>query len=95
MHARTLAIVNADDYGLTPGVNRAIEQAHLAGFVTSTTVMVNGDAAGEVSELPSVSVSLSIGLHVNLTLGQPTTDASRVPTLVGGGRMLSFTSVAS
>lgn len=83
LHARTLAIVNADDYGLTPGVNRAIEQAHLAGFVTSTTVMVNGDAAGEVSELPSVSVSLSIGLHVNLTLGQPTTDASRVPTLVG------------
>ena len=79
---RTLAIVNADDYGLTASVNRGIEEAHLAGFVTSTTVLVNGEAAGEVAELRRISGSISIGLHVNLTLGRPATDASRIPTLV-------------
>ena len=33
-------IVNADDYGLTPGVSRGILEAHLKGIVTSTTVMM-------------------------------------------------------
>jgi chitin disaccharide deacetylase len=77
---RSLVIVNADDYGLTMGVNRAIVDAHLAGIVTSTTVLVSGEAAGDAAELPS---SMSVGLHVNLTLGRPTSDASRIPTLVG------------
>ena len=82
MKPRTLAIVNADDYGLTAGVNRAIEEAHQAGFVTSTTVLVNGDAAGEASELARVAASMSVGVHVNLTLGGPTADPARIPSLV-------------
>ena len=92
---RTSLVVNADDYGLTAGVNRAIEEAHLAGFVTSTTVIVAGEMAGEVSELHRTCEAISIGLHVNLTLGRPTTDPSRVPTLVGSdGRFHSRASLA-
>ncbi len=34
-------IVNADDFGRSPGINRGILETHLRGIVTSTTVMVN------------------------------------------------------
>jgi predicted glycoside hydrolase/deacetylase ChbG (UPF0249 family) len=36
-------IVNADDFGLTRGVNRAILECHQRGMVTSTTLMANSD----------------------------------------------------
>jgi predicted glycoside hydrolase/deacetylase ChbG (UPF0249 family) len=85
-----LLIVNADDYGLTQGVNRAIEEAHAAGVVTSTTVLASGRAAAAAGELPSRWPELDVGLHVNLTLGVPVSDPATVPTLVDGeGRLLS------
>ena len=42
---RTL-IVNADDFGLSPGVNDGVLQAHVAGIVTSASLMVRRRAAG-------------------------------------------------
>jgi predicted glycoside hydrolase/deacetylase ChbG (UPF0249 family) len=36
--------VNADDFGLTPSVNRTIVKAHSRGIVTSSTLMANGAA---------------------------------------------------
>ena len=83
-------IVNADDYGLTAGVNRAIEEAHAAGVVTSTTVLAGGRTAAEAGELPQRCPGLDVGLHVNLTMGAPVSDPGRVPTLVDGeGRLLA------
>lgn len=34
-------IVNGDDFGLSPGVNRGIIESYLNGILTSTTLMVN------------------------------------------------------
>ena len=34
-------IVNADDFGFTPGVNAGITQAFREGILTSTTIMAN------------------------------------------------------
>jgi predicted glycoside hydrolase/deacetylase ChbG (UPF0249 family) len=83
-------IVNADDYGLTDGVNRAIEDAHAAGVVTSTTVLAGGRAAVAAGELRVRWPDLDVGLHVNLTLGEPVSDPARVPTLVDAdGRLLA------
>jgi predicted glycoside hydrolase/deacetylase ChbG (UPF0249 family) len=85
--ARTL-IVNADDFGLTPGVSRGILDAHERGIVTSTTVLVNRTIAPATLERLGAS-RLGVGLHLNLTLGAPVTDARRVPSLVDGeGRFL-------
>ena len=42
-------IVNADDFGLSHGVNRGVTQAHAAGIVTSTSLMVYGSAASEAA----------------------------------------------
>lgn len=84
-----LLIVNADDYGLTDGVNRAIEDAHSGGILSSTTVLVTGGGAAAAEELPRRWPELGVGLHVNLTLGQPASDPGRVRTLVDSeGRLL-------
>lgn len=62
---RTL-IVNADDFGLSPGVNDGVLQAHVQGIVTSASLMVRRratvHAVGAASEFPR----LSLGLHVDL-----------------------------
>lgn len=78
--ARTL-IVNADDFGLTPGVSRGILEAGARGIVTSTTLLVNREIDAETLEALDAS-GIGVGLHLNLTLGRPVTDPRRVPSLV-------------
>jgi predicted glycoside hydrolase/deacetylase ChbG (UPF0249 family) len=85
--ARTL-IVNADDFGLTPGVSRGILEAGATGIVTSTTVIVNRPIDPELVARLEAS-GLGAGLHLNLTLGTPIADPRRVPSLVDGeGRFI-------
>ena len=55
-------IVNADDFGYSPGVNRGLIEAHQKGIVTSTSVMVDAVAARKAAEL-SKYPALSVGLH--------------------------------
>ncbi|MFN0087632.1 MAG: carbohydrate deacetylase [Blastocatellia bacterium] len=75
-------IVNADDFGFTPGVNRGIIDAHARGIVTSATVMVNMPAFEEAARLAREHPSLGVGLHFNLTQGRPAADPSRVAGLL-------------
>jgi predicted glycoside hydrolase/deacetylase ChbG (UPF0249 family) len=63
--SRTL-IVNADDFGLSPGVNSGIIAAHRNGIVTSTSLMVRHPAAAQAVELARRCPRLSVGLHVDL-----------------------------
>ncbi len=77
-------IVNADDFGFTSGVNRAIVEAHSRGVVTSATLMANGAAFAEAAQLAKTVPGLSIGCHVVLIDGQPVLGANRVPTLTNG-----------
>ncbi len=65
-------IVNADDFGLTPGVNAGILAAHRHGIVTSTTLLANCTFDRETLSALRDS-GLGVGLHVNLTLGRPLT----------------------
>ena len=75
-------IVNADDLGRTPGINRGIFEAHRRGIVTSASLMVNYPAAREVAEMSAQAPGLGIGLHVALTGGVPTLPPERIPSLV-------------
>jgi predicted glycoside hydrolase/deacetylase ChbG (UPF0249 family) len=59
-------IVNADDLGLSAATNRGIFQAHEHGIVTSASLMVRRDAAGEAVEQSRAYPQLSLGLHVDL-----------------------------
>ncbi len=68
-------IVNADDFGMTAGVTYGIFDAINRGIVTSTTFMVNGQANVLASQIIKDNPSLAIGLHFNISLGQPLTKA--------------------
>lgn len=75
-------IVNADDFGLTPGVNRAIIELHRAGVLTSTTLMARAAATDEAIELARSTPSLGVGCHVLLVDGDPILPPTSIPTLV-------------
>jgi hopanoid biosynthesis associated protein HpnK len=83
-------IVNADDFGFTAGVNRAIVEAHTRGIVTSSTLMANGRAFDDAVGLAKTVPRLSVGCHVVLIDGEPVLDALHLPTLAvadsGGAR---------
>lgn len=64
-------IINADDLGLSRGVNAGIEQAHQAGVVTSASLMVNLPAFNDAIEVVRRNPKLSVGLHLNLSVGPP------------------------
>lgn len=59
-------IVNADDFGITAGVNRGIIEAHEHGIVTSASLMVRYPAALEAAEYAKANARLSVGLHFDI-----------------------------
>jgi chitin disaccharide deacetylase len=59
-------IVNADDFGQSPGVNRGIIEAHEDGIVTSASLMVRWPAAAEAAAYSRERAKLSLGIHVDL-----------------------------
>jgi chitin disaccharide deacetylase len=75
-------IINADDLGLTPGCNDGIVRAITEGIVTETTLMMNaGYMQDAVTKLKGYGIN-RIGIHLNLTFGEPLLPASQVPSLV-------------
>ena len=64
--AEKFLIVNADDFGLSPGVNRGIARAHEHGIVTSASLMVRQPGAADAAEYARQSPSLCVGLHLDL-----------------------------
>jgi hopanoid biosynthesis associated protein HpnK len=75
-------IFKADDFGLSPAVNGAIELAHREGVLDGASLMVGArfaaDAVARAHRLPS----LRIGLHLVVVAGRPVLPASAVPALV-------------
>jgi chitin disaccharide deacetylase len=75
-------IVNADDFGLTSGVNRAIAEGHKNGIVSSSTLMANGPKFAEAAEIAKNHPQLGVGCHVTLVDGSPVAEPSQVPSLL-------------
>ena len=75
-------IVNADDFGLTLGVNRAIIEAHTQGVVTSATLMANSAAFDDAVQLAHLHPKLGVGCHLVLVDGSPLLSPSEVSSLV-------------
>lgn len=85
-------IINADDLGLTAGVNRGILKAHHQGVVTSATLMANASAfedAIATGRGPTCAETLSIGCHIVLLDGSPVLPPSDVPTLLARSNALT------
>ncbi len=64
-------IINADDFGESLGINKAVAQAHTKGVLTSTTIMANMPAAYEAIKIAKQMPSLGVGVHLNLFKGKP------------------------
>ncbi|MFF2450355.1 chitin disaccharide deacetylase [Neobacillus sp. NPDC058068] len=74
-------IINADDFGLSRGVNHGIIDSYLYGVVNSTTMMMNMAGTGHAIQLAKKTSGLRVGIHLVLTSGKPI--ATDVPTLIG------------
>lgn len=77
-------IINADDFGLTPGVNRGIVRAFQRGVLTSATLMANGLAWREAVAAARANPGLGVGVHLTLTALEPVLPPQQVPSLVDG-----------
>jgi predicted glycoside hydrolase/deacetylase ChbG (UPF0249 family) len=75
-------VVNADDLGLTVGVNNGIFDAHDRGILTSASVFANAGATDDALTRARRRPSLGVGGHLTLVDGRPTLPAARVPTLI-------------
>ncbi len=76
-------IINADDFGLTSGVNRAIRELAEAGALSSATLMANSAKFSEAVAIAHKLPSLGVGCHVVLTDGSPVCTPMEIPTLIG------------
>ncbi|MFN5239424.1 MAG: hopanoid biosynthesis-associated protein HpnK [Aphanizomenon sp.] len=75
-------IINADDFGFSDDVNTAIIQAHEEGILTSTSLMVTGDAAQNAIALAKNHPHLAVGLHLVLVCGKSVLPPAQIPHLV-------------
>lgn len=76
-------IFNADDFGISRGVNAAIIEAHTEGILNSASLMVNQQFANEAVAAAKKMPDLEMGLHLNLTNEKPAAKSEDIPLLVG------------
>ena len=76
-------IINADDFGLTFGINRAVAELHCAGVLTSATLMATGRAFDDAVSIAKALPTLGIGCHIVLIDGMPVLPPTQIPTLIG------------
>lgn len=76
-------IINADDFGQTAGINRAIGELHDAGALTSATLMANGPAFEDAVAVARARPGLGVGCHLVLTDGTPLSHPGSIGTLLG------------
>lgn len=75
-------IVNADDFGVSHAVNQAVVKAYQQGVLTSCSLMVAGNAAGEAVELAHANPGLGVGLHLVAVDGRASLPPRQIPHLV-------------
>jgi predicted glycoside hydrolase/deacetylase ChbG (UPF0249 family) len=78
----TRLIVNADDFGQTAGINRAVLELHKAGLLSSATLMARAAATDEAIEIARATPSLGVGCHIVLTDGEPVMPPAQIPSLL-------------
>lgn len=75
-------IVNADDFGASKSINRAIIKAYREGILTSTSLMINGEAFEDAVEQARKNPNLSVGIHLVLVQGRSIDPPAEIPDLV-------------
>ena len=88
-------IITADDFGLHPSVNRAVELAHRDGVLAAASLMIGAPAAADAVARTRACPGLRVGLHLVLADGRPVLPPAAIPDLVDGdGRFVAQTEAA-
>src|ERR1700685_4677998 len=84
-------ILNADDFGLTRGVNEGIIRGHREGILTSATLMATGPAFDDAVERALANPDLGVGCHLVLVGGRGVSPPAEIPSLPDApGKMPEF-----
>jgi len=75
-------IITSDDFGLSPGVNAAVEKAWQEGLLTCASIMPGGDAFTEAVAIAKRNPGLQVGLHLTLVQGRAVLPPEQIPGLV-------------
>ena len=75
-------IITSDDFGLSSGVNRAVEQAWKNGLLTCASIMPGAPAFAEAVKIARRNPGLQIGLHLTLVQGHSVLPPAEIPSLV-------------
>ncbi len=75
-------IITSDDFGLSSGVNRAVEQAWREGILTNASLMPGGNAFDEAVEIARRNPGLQVGVHLTLVHGRAVLPPEQIPGLV-------------
>ena len=76
-------IINADDLGFSPGVNRGIFRACRECILTSATLAVNMPCAEEAAGESLAISGLGVGIHLNVVRGCPLLEKGKIPVVTG------------
>ena len=79
-------LINADDFGLTPGVNRSIAELHQGRALSSATLMATGTFFDDAVAVAKANPALEVGCHVLLVDGTPALPASQIRSLCPDGQ---------
>ena len=74
--------INGDDYGMSPGINNAIERLHQHRRLNGVSIVANMPWTKDALAYAGTAQDLSIGTHLNLTTGLPVLPVDKVPSLV-------------
>ncbi len=75
--------MTADDFGLAPEINEAVERAHREGILSAASLMVGAPAAADAVERARRLPGLRVGLHLALVDAKPVLPRAEIPHLVG------------
>lgn len=75
-------IITADDFGLSGGVNRAVEQGWKSGILTVASIMPGGTAFADAVKISRRNPGLQVGLHLTLVQGRSVLPPAEIPALV-------------
>jgi predicted glycoside hydrolase/deacetylase ChbG (UPF0249 family) len=78
----TRLIVNADDFGQTPGINRAVLELHKSGVLSSATLMARAAGTDQAIEIARATPTLGVGCHIVLTDGEPVLPPAQITSLL-------------
>lgn len=75
-------IINSDDFGMSPGINRAVTRLHRIGRISGVSIVVNMSWSDEALLYAAQATGLRTGIHLNLSTGRPVSPVEQVASLL-------------